>query len=120
MPTYLPGTKGGTTSTATAWINEVWASDFDVLAYEEAVGYPNFTEYPPLHGRMHVPKIDNLSRVSLGDATAGNNLTFSANTETELLFTPSTTVVPVEVNLPVIVRAMRDPQDALKKACEMS
>ena len=122
MATYLPGSKavGGTTSTATAWINEVWANEFDVLAYEEAVGYPNFTEFPPLHGRMHVPKIDNLSRVSLGDATAGNNLTFSANTETELLFTPSTTVVPVEVNLPAIVRAMKNPQDALKKACEMS
>lgn len=114
MATYLAGTTGA------KWVDQVWNEEIDVLCYEEQVFANKIQVKGRTGSQMHFPKSDNLSRASLGDSTAGNNLTFVANTETEATLTPATTVVPVEVNLPLIARMAGDPSDMLKKSIEMS
>lgn len=108
-----------TTTTAAKWVDQVWAKDIDVLAYEEEVFANKIVDTGRTGSTFHYPKHDNLSRATLTEANAAN-LTFVANTETEATMSPATTVVPVEVTLTLIARMMNDPSDMLKSSIEQS
>lgn len=114
MASYRPGTE------ADKWLNEVWAREIDVLAYEEQVFISNISESDRLFKKLHIPLHANLSRASLANSDTGSSLTFVANTESEVTVTPGATVVPVEVSAHTISRMQNDPDDMLKRSIEMS
>lgn len=120
MATYRPGTKGGTTQEASAWIPEIWKDEADILAYNRMKFANRLMGYDPLRGKLHVPKHDNLSRNTLADSAAGTGLTYSANVETEFTCTPSLTYCAVEVPKSTLARLRTDPGNWLKPSIEMT
>lgn len=116
---YAPGSVSSGT-TATKWVAEEWAKRFDVQAYEKAAIWSKIDDVGRLGNRLHIPKHDNLTAASVGDSTdmSSFGLTFSANTEGEITFTPGTVNVNVSVNENVLQRMQFDPTDDLRQSME--
>lgn len=109
-----------TTTEMDVWIQEKWAKDIKMLPYEEQVFAPLYDRLDKPGKLLHMPKHANLSRNSLPDGTAGDNLTFSANVETEVTAAPSVSYIATQVDDVAVGRMMSNPNDMLRRSMEMS
>jgi hypothetical protein len=120
MPISGSGYTPGSTGTANKWVAEEWAKRFDVQAYEKAAIWSKIDDVGRVGATLHIPKHDNLTAATVGGTTEMSSfgLTFSANTETDIQFTPSTVNVNVSVNDNTLQRMQFDPMDDLRASME--
>lgn len=109
-----------TVTEADVWIEEKWSKEILMLPYEEQVFAPLYDRLDKPGKLLHLPKHANLSRNTLPDGTAGDNLTFSANTETEVTAAPSVSYIAVQVDDVLVGRMMSNPNDMLRRSMESS
>src|SRR5436190_20712195 len=90
------------TTTALRWLKEVWAPKLDILAYDVATFYPLISDIGPIGTTGHIALAGNLARTTPG-ATSSDDITFSANTETQVTLAAATLAVPFQLpqNAPV-------------------
>jgi len=116
--TYVPGSAG--TVNADKLIQERWAREIDILACELPVLSGKIKDLGPTGREIHVPLIGSFSRTIISETLAGTTgLTFVGNAETEVTFTPRTSVIPLEVTKSVGWRALAyDINNALRMAAD--
>src|SRR5436190_18337960 len=95
------------TTTALRWLKEVWAPKLDILAYDVATFWPLISDIGPIGNVGHIALAGNLARTTPG-ATSFDDLTFSANTETQVTLAAATLAVPVQLAKNVLVRMVGD------------
>src|SRR5947207_6493906 len=107
------------TTTALRLMKEVWPAQFDVLAYDRATFYPLIKNYGAVGNKLHIPLMANLARFT-PVAAAFDNLTFSANTETEAVLSAVTLSVPVQIEKNVLVRQAEAGENVYRDAAAAS
>lgn len=115
---YTPGSGG----TGNKWVAQEWAKRFDRQAYEKAAIYSKIDQVPKPGAQLHIAKHDNLTAATFGETSdmSSFGLTFSANSEGEITFTPGTVNLNVSVNANTMARMEFDPTDELRVSMEAS
>lgn len=103
------------TTTAATWVKNNW-DPIDVLAQEEKVLAGLISQRQKAQGQLTVPF---MSTVTPSSATAGSmsgqSLTYSAPTEGSATLLPTPYYAAYEVDLPLLVRAVEDPQGKMQR-----
>jgi len=103
------------TTTAATWIQQNW-DPIDVAATEEMIFGELIMQRKKAQGLLTVPFLANVaaSQASAG-SMSGQSLTYTANTEGSATLSPVPYYAAQEVDLPVILRAVQDPQGAIRE-----
>lgn len=106
-----------TPTTADKRIPEYWTPGSLMEATEEAVVTRNFaslTGVPKIGKKVHIPKIKRIPSAA-GDGTSGKLLSYTANTEEEIIVTPQQSYGAVEIEHSFFSRMTGDPTSPLRK-----
>jgi hypothetical protein len=101
-----------------AHIRKVWAKEIGLTANEEQVLAPNFKPLDTIEGELAYRKFGTLTTNSLANASVGESLTRSGQTEVTVPATPQTEYVCVVVNLNTVARCAFDPRTPLREQME--
>lgn len=113
---YTPGTE------AASWVAQVWDPSIEQALYFKSVILPILGPRKKLMQQLHIPVHGGFTPSSVA-ATAdrsGFNLTFSANTETEVTVSPVGIDLNVSVNDNTVWRMMTDPTNTFRDSMEMA
>ncbi len=104
-------------TTAATWIKQEW-DPIDVAATEEMIFGELISQRKKAFGQLTVPYLANVpaSQATTG-SMSGQSLTYTANTEGSATLTPVPYYAAQEVDLPVIVRAVQDPEGVIRQNC---
>lgn len=102
-------------TTAATWIKQMW-DPIDVAATEEEIFAGLISQRQKSFGLLTIPFMANTPALAATTGSmSGQSLTYDAPTEGSATLTPGTQYAAKEVDLPVILRAVQDPQGAIKE-----
>jgi len=102
-------------TTAVTWIKNMW-DPIDVAATEEMIFAELISQRQKAYGLLTVPFMANTPALAASAGSmSGQSLTYDAPTEGSATLAPSPYYAAKEVDLPVIVRAVQDPEGKIRE-----
>jgi hypothetical protein len=114
MATYTPG------GDALQWLAEEWEPGLAIAPYEEARILPLCRDVGTIPFKYHIPQHAVVTASQLAEGASGSSLAASSSTEIKRTITCATYYVMIEVNKNVAPRMAGNPQDPLRRSCEMA
>jgi hypothetical protein len=114
MATYTPG------GDALQWLAEEWQPGLAVAPYEESRILSTFRDVGKIPYKYHIPQHAAVTAQQLAEGAPGSSLAAAGTTEIKRTITCATYYVMIEVNKNVAPRMAGNPQDPLRRSCEMA
>jgi hypothetical protein len=103
------------TTTAATWVQNNW-DPIDVAATEESIFAELISQRRKSQGQLTIPYMSNVTALAAtAGSMSGQSLTYAAATEGSATLSPSAYYAAQEVDLPLIMRAVQDPEQAIQE-----